>query len=643
MDEKTMPKAFQLLSVAATFLAFVVSAASEMIRHDSFETSRFSTIWNQTQGVTLQSSGGANATHGFASLSSNGGRLVGTLALPDQPAHGCSDFFIEFYFRARNTKNCKFNLQIEGSGISTAPTSHEALDVCYDARNGWGFSPGPDGPTSSTPIAGMQSISRGAWYRFRFAGRDWGTTNAYYNLQLSEPDGNAFTTFVAHLACFKGSNVQPGIPLARQFAVVNTAAEDSSIDVDEVNISAITPYKGPIITDVNTKTLFGKVMCGYQGWFGVPGDGSPGQRWQHWTKAHGPLEDGNANVDLWPDVSELGADQRFPTGFKMTDGRPAEVFSSFEKPTVLKHFEWMQDYGLDGVFVQRFANGLRNRASFERCNTVLANCREGANLHGRTYAVMYDLSGLPAGHIDDVIDDWRALRSEMVITEDPAYLNHRGKPVVAIWGIGFNDHRDYTLTECRKLIEFLKTDPEAGGCTVMLGVPTHWRELKGDAVSDPMLLDVVAMADIISPWTVGRYTDPAGAARYAENNLKPDLAWCRERGIDYLPVVFPGFSWHNLKGGPLNQIPRLRGQFLWSQFYQARRANVSMVYVAMFDELDEGTAIFKCANDLPLGEKSQFLSLEGLPSDYYLKMVGAGTKLIRGERALEHKKSTFEN
>jgi len=83
-----------------------------------------------------------------------------------------------------------------------------------------------------------------------------------------------------------------------------------------------------------------------------------------------------------------------------------------------------------------------------------------------------------------------------------------------------------------------------------------------------------------------------------------------------------------MKAGPLNQIPRLHGQFLWSQFSQAKRANVSMVYVAMFDELDEGTAIFKCANDVPTGEKSQFIGLEGLPNDYYLKMVGAGTKLI---------------
>lgn len=56
-----------------------------------------------------------------------------------------------------------------------------------------------------------------------------------------------------------------------------------------------------------------------------------------------------------------------------------------------------------------------------------------------------------------------------------------------------------------------------------------------------------------------------------------------------------------------------------------------MLYVAMFDEVDEGTAIFKCVNNVPVGEQSKFVTFEGLPSDFYLKMVGAGTKLIHDE------------
>jgi hypothetical protein len=390
------------------------------------------------------------------------------------------------------------------------------------------------------------------------------------------------------------------------------------------------PYDGPSVRGVDASTLLGKVMCGYQGWFGTPDDGSTDQRWRHWTKGKGAMDDGNAKIDLWPDVSELTSEERFATGFKLPDGEPAEVFSSYNKATVLRHFKWMEDYGLDGVFVQRFANGLRSGGILRQDNTVLANCREGANRHGRTYAVMYDLSGLTAGHMDQVMADWQALQAHMKITGDPAYLHHRGKPVVAIWGVGFNDHRAYTLEECARLIEYFKS--EAGGhCLVMVGVPTHWRELSGDAVTDAELLTVIEKADVVSPWTVGRYVNLPGVKQYAQDCLVPDQQWCRNHKIEYLPVVFPGFSWHNMNAGPLNQIPRLKGQFLRAQFCEAKRADVSMVYVAMFDEVDEGTAIFKCANDVPSGQKSQFVTFEGLPSDYYLKLVGAGAKLIRGE------------
>lgn len=382
---------------------------------------------------------------------------------------------------------------------------------------------------------------------------------------------------------------------------------------------------------VDNTTLRGKVMCGYQGWFGAPGDGSLDDAWRHWTKKAGSLADGNAKIDLWPDVSELSPAERFRTDFKLASGQPAEVFSSVVKPTVLRHFQWMQEYGIDGVFVQRFAHGLDDRKTLSHDDAVLSNCREGADTYGRTYAIMYDLTGLSGKHMSQVMDDWRKLKKQMGITKDRTYLFHHGKPLVAIWGIGFKNRQSYNLDECRQLIEFLKNDPEAGGCTVMLGVPAHWRELTNDAVNDPELLKIISMADVVSPWSVGRYADVDGARKYADTILAPDAIWCREHNIDYMPVVFPGFSRHNMYGGPPNQIPRLHGQFLWSQFCSIKRANIPMAYVAMFDEVDEGTAIFKCANDVPTGTRSQFVTFEGLPSDFYLRLVGKATKLIRGE------------
>ena len=66
------------------------------------------------------------------------------------------------------------------------------------------------------------------------------------------------------------------------------------------------------------------------------------------------------------------------------------------------------------------------------------------------------------------------------------------------------------------------------------------------------------------------------------------------------------------------------------RFAEMRRSGASMVYVAMFDEMDEGTAIFKCTNDPPVG-RSPFLTYEGLPTDHYLWLSGQGGRLIRKE------------
>lgn len=366
---------------------------------------------------------------------------------------------------------------------------------------------------------------------------------------------------------------------------------------------------------VDNTTLDGKVLCGYQGWFNAEGDGAE-RGWTHWTKGRGLPTADNIKVDLWPDISELTAAERFATGLRFPDGRVAEVFSSFKRETVLRHFRWMRDYGIDGAFIQRFAVGLRDPRSLRHNNTVLGHCRDGAREAGRCYAVMYDLSGLRAGRMGEVIEDWRQLS----VTNDTAYLRYRGKPLVTVWGVGFNDNRNYTLAECRQLVESLKRD----GCAVMLGVPTRWRERKADAVNDPALHDIIRLADVVSPWTVGRYAD---VQNHAKHVLPQDIAWCRERGLDYLPVVFPGFSWHNMHGGPLDQIPRRRGAFLWSQFAAVKRAGMTSAYVAMFDEVDEGTAIFKCAPQPPVG----FVGFDDLPSDYYLRLTGFGAKLLRGE------------
>ncbi len=416
------------------------------------------------------------------------------------------------------------------------------------------------------------------------------------------------------------------------------------------------PYTGESHPEVDITTLHGKVVCGYQGWFNAPGDGADMQ-WGSWDGRNHLFRPGSCTIDMWPDMSELGEDERYETEFKLPDGRKATVFSAHNRKTVLRHFRWMREYGIDTAFVQRFIEGLTKPVIFNHRNTVLAHCREGANLYGRSYSVMYDLSGMKANSIHLVIDDWKRLVDQMGITrdsQDRAYQHHRGKPVVTIWGIGFNDGREYSLEECLKLVEFFKEDSCYGNNTIMLGVPTGWREqseqhfyrpkieerflvMDGDSQRDPLLHEIIKKADIVSPWTVDRFRDDEGAEYIARQIWKQDLDWCILYGLEFMPVVFPGFSWSNLNSGEkFNAIPRRKGEFLWKQYYECVRLGVPMIYQAMFDEVNEGTAIFKCTNNPPAGE-NKFVDYEGLPSDHYLWLVGQGGKMLRREIPLTAK------
>jgi hypothetical protein len=391
----------------------------------------------------------------------------------------------------------------------------------------------------------------------------------------------------------------------------------------------------PIIDKVDPSTLSGKVMCGYQGWFTTPDDGST-LGWSHYAWDPHNFRTDLCAFDMWPDVSELDPDEKCETPFRHKDGSPAFLFSSQKRKTVLRHFKWMKEYGIDGVFLQRFGVQLKDPAILNNRNAVMSNVREGAEQSERTWAMMYDLTDLQPGEIEKyVMEDWKNLTTEKKITKDKTYLHHKGKPLVAVWGIGFDDGRKYTLDECKELLRFLKSDPVFGGNTVMVGIPTWWRELKWDAVSDKKLHDVILEADIISPWMVGRYNSPQKAREHIQNCVARDIAWCDKNGKDYLPVVFPGFSWQNLKkcygeSARLDDIPRLKGQFMWTQAVEHAKAGADMIYVAMFDEINESTAIFKCTNDPPVAQ-CKFITYEGLSSDHYLWLTGQISSLLRKE------------
>jgi hypothetical protein len=377
----------------------------------------------------------------------------------------------------------------------------------------------------------------------------------------------------------------------------------------------------------------GLVMAGYQGWFHNP---DKGMMFTDSTRTH---------IDAWPDVSEYS--ETYATAFRNADGSVARFFSSDDESTVDTHFRWMKEYGVDGVFMQRFFSSVKGTARGNDVSvTVLKHALKVSKKYSRAIAVMYDLSGLNPGKDDctAIIKDWKYLVDSVKVTswsKDNMYLQHNGKPLVVIWGVGFPD-RPYDIRDIalEKLIDFLKNDPVYGGCSVMLGVPTFWRDLNSDCIHDPYLHDLIRKADIVLPWMVQRFTPLLhfDMNRYRDVILD-DIKWCNENGLDYVPIVYPGFSWYNLSRGasgiggqkPLGSIPRLGGTFYWSQIYTAIRSGAQMLYVAMFDEVNEGTAIFKCTDNPPVNGTVKFIDMDGKPSDHYLWLTGQGAKMLRNE------------
>ena len=374
---------------------------------------------------------------------------------------------------------------------------------------------------------------------------------------------------------------------------------------------------------VRFKSIKNLVMAGYQGWFNTPEDGA-GLGWKHFEKEK-EFKPGKCTIDLWPDVSEY--EKTYETAFKLPDETPAKVFSSYDASTTDLHFKWMKQYGIDGVFMQRFVVSIRNQKGKDNYNKILNNAVLSAEKYDRAICLMYDLSGMEAGEEDILIRDWKELceKYKLVSRNNNHYVYHHGKPLVAVWGIGFNDRRKYGYEQVKKIIDFLKSE----GCSILVGVPTHWRTLTIDAVSDTRLLELVKQADIVHPWLVGRFDN--NTYEPYRKSIEEDIKWCKANGKDYIPVLFPGFSWHNMKkDAPQNMIPRLGGRFFWKQVKGAVDAGAESLYLAMFDEIDEGTAFFKCTNTPPVGESS-FITYEGEAPDHYLWLAGEAAKYLRGE------------
>ena len=380
----------------------------------------------------------------------------------------------------------------------------------------------------------------------------------------------------------------------------------------------------------------GKLMMGYQGWFLAKGDNSGSNDWRHWFSSTVTPSAENFTIDMWPDMTEYS--KKYNTAMTYADGTNAQLFSSYDLSTTRKHFEWMRDYNIYGVHLQRFLGEIGDNRFFRTRNQVLQNVMASAVEYDRHFSVMYDISGVSDVSLySKLITDWEYLVDTYDILNAPGYVKEDGRPVVAIWGIGFKN-RGLTTATSKAIIDYFHTNAAPKyRAYVMGGVPDGWRTLSGSSETGIGWKAIYNSLDMISPWSVGRYSSETAIDNWKNNYIVPDLATCNTNGVDYMPVIWPGFSWLNLHNGPLNQIPRKEGKFYWRQAYNAIASGVKYIYVAMFDEVDEATAMFKIAEtkmQLPFQGKDILVPLDidgtSLPSDWYLQLADQTQLMLDG-------------
>lgn len=363
--------------------------------------------------------------------------------------------------------------------------------------------------------------------------------------------------------------------------------------------------------------VVGKITVGYQGWFGAAGDNSPYNSWAH------------PNLECWPDIRQYSVTysgmkfyqegiQQTPYSGNLGNAQPAKMFSSYDQSTVNVHFLWMQQNGIDCVALQRFGNALTTDPRDKNFRDGMTlRVRNAAEAYGRKFYIMYDISGW-SNFQAEIKSDWANFMSTH--TSSSSYARQNGKPVVCIWGIGF-PNRPGNTSSWADIITWFKSQ----GCYVIGGVP-------GNFVADTPNQPAYNLCNMLMPWRVG----------YTSNFQSMDtnaLSYCNAHGIDYQTDIYPGTAFYNSNASrPKNEIKRMHGDFMWSQFAQAKNAGVQSVYISMFDEMNEATGILNCAEDaswIPQGKYFLTLDADGVhvSSDFYLRLVNDGGKMIKGQIA----------
>ncbi len=384
-----------------------------------------------------------------------------------------------------------------------------------------------------------------------------------------------------------------------------------------------------------------KVNMKTQVWYATPNDerfipfstpnGVRIKDYSHWSRNGNEPCEGNVGVEFLflPEMYEAnGAQLEELSEYRNLDGSPVKIFSSLDPAVIRTDLRNMVAAGIGTVSVQIFLTGTIN--NMERNYALIRMYLKYANEYKLKFRVEIDITGVIESELTERLKEFWIELNRRIDIHESFWEKINGKPSLAIWGLGFIN-RPGTVWEAIDIIKWFKTG-EKNPVKVYLegGVPFYWHTGSGDSKSN--FIHAFVLFDCVSPWSIGRFDyENFDSVKFT---IKEHIEVCRKHNISYRPVLWPGFSWHNLMSRKSAVtwlaidntqpylIPRLKGEFLWKQFRFYKELGLSDLSYAMWNEDDEGTAFFSHQVDPHKLPSGMLIPDKGATSpDFYIRLI----------------------
>lgn len=389
----------------------------------------------------------------------------------------------------------------------------------------------------------------------------------------------------------------------------------------------------PEIVQINMKT---------QTWFGVPEDNElvpfqtentiSSKGYFHWSIDSGEPSEENIGVEFMflPEMYEsYGAKLKVAGDYKNIDGTPARFFSSLDPAVIRADIDNMKRAGVKTVTPQVFLNG--SSGDLERDFALIRMYLQYAGEAGLSCKIEVDITGLNDETLTGKLKEfWLELNHRIEINRT-CWEKINAKPVLALWGIGFID-RPGSRDQAIELINWFKNGTDNPVKVWLVGgIPFYWNKEISDCKVG--FRDVFLMFDTVTPWSIGRFN--AATFDVHKDMIRKQVELCAANNVIYKPVMWAGFSWHNRKSNENSQnrlimgdntvpyfVPRENGSLLWKQFRFYKELRLVCFSYAMWNEDDEGTALFSHQTDSHKLPKDILIPDKGATSpDFYIRLL----------------------